>query len=410
MKPIDFMDALGDVREDFVREMLDEDDAAHGSVRGSVTNTAIPVRAEVSAEGIRETERGKPFGGILRYIVLAASAAACIAAAVGFLHLYQEGRQDIIADSMISELHIETDVAETDASAPESTTVQTTATAAAAATTASMQTEHVTAAGTAQTVTEAVVNPEMQAAAKNEKQATVKSGTTTTTVSTTTVSAVTTFPTTTTVFMTRLDVWDTDEESGVTKAKVLYDQPYLLGDVDADGEITLVDYFLARRAYEQLEKNSEQHVLDAAAYDRANLSRTLISNDPAFSIWYDRILHLALYRAYLGMPELDFAEYSRMICEYPELEHDDYESRVQKDMKKIFKYETEESGEWLNTNVIVSEAVPKPVRDFYNDAHAYDAVTQNISFVYQPRACELWSDEEFDQKMEELRAILADCK
>ena len=410
MKPIDFMDALGDVQEKYVRQMLDEDESAHesGKVGGAVLNTAFPIETVSGSESrIRRSETGRPFGGKLRYAVLLASTAACLAAVVGIMHLHQDSSENMIAESMLQELQIETGTTTATESAAKSTTAQTTASTASAAAIADAQTETVTTAGTAQTERNAAAETEMQTSVSAEKQENVKSGTTTTVVTTTTATAVTTVPATTTVFMTRVADLMTDEETGVTKCTVIYEQPYLLGDVDADGAITLLDYFLARRANYQLANESEQHILDAAAYDRANLSRTLISNDPAFSVCYSQIKYLALYRSYLGKPDLTYADYISMACEYPEMENDDYETRVQKDMKKIFRVYSDAYSSWTDENEIVSEAVPKPVRDFYNDAHYAEPYDGSENWEYHPLKLEQWSDEEFRQKMDELRAILA---
>ena len=101
MKPIEFMDALSDVREDYVMEMLDEHDPAQkdGTVGGSILHTSVPLRQDGAPT---VTVSQKPFGGAMRYLAVLASAAACVAGVVGIMHIRQTERAETAAESAAS--------------------------------------------------------------------------------------------------------------------------------------------------------------------------------------------------------------------------------------------------------------------------------------------------------------------
>ena len=103
MKPIEFMDALSDVREDYVMEMLDEHDTAQksGTVGGSILNTSVPLRQDTGAQDGAPpvTVSQKPLGGAMRYLAVLASAAACVAGVAGIMHIRQTERAETASDS-----------------------------------------------------------------------------------------------------------------------------------------------------------------------------------------------------------------------------------------------------------------------------------------------------------------------
>ncbi len=146
MKPIEFMDALSDVRADYVKEMLDEHDPAQkdGTVGGSILHTSVPLRQDGAPT---VTVSQKPFGGAMRYLAVLASAAACIAGVVGIMHIRQTERAEIAAESAASAVQEIEEVTGTD-------TVTELSAAAAATTVNAAQSAEQTAniTGTAQAV------------------------------------------------------------------------------------------------------------------------------------------------------------------------------------------------------------------------------------------------------------------
>ena len=419
MKPIEFMDALGDVREEYVRQMLDEEEssAERGKVSGAVLNTELPIAA--GADGSRRlSDAGRSFGGKLRYAALLASAAACIAAVVGIMHLRQDSSDNLIAESMLQEMQIETGTttvsesaaaAVTTSNAEAATETHTTTTKAAStgstqSVTVTTQTTVTAAGGTASGEEPAkTVNPDTTASAARTTttaEKTTTSAKTTTTISTTTTLRTTEYTTTTT--KPRED----DDPDEIEKIMDLpYEQPYLLGDVDADGDVTLIDFFLVWRA-DTIYSRTGECIIDEAAADRGNIDRILLNNDAMQSMDDSYVRDLALFRAFLGRPDLT-AEGMWQLWDEGTFVDDNYISTAYTELMSVYEEIPVDFGlPWYNGWVIVGERVPKPIRDFYNDA---------LGFVTLPGggetfALDLWTDEEFEQKMDELRTLLAQYK
>ena len=118
MKPIEFMDALSDVKENYVVEMLEEKDKTQktSKVGGFMMNTEVPLRAQGDFGTVKHrAESEKPLGGVLRYITVFASAAACIAGVVGIMHMNRADDAEIAADSAASAVQEIEEVTGTDA-------------------------------------------------------------------------------------------------------------------------------------------------------------------------------------------------------------------------------------------------------------------------------------------------------
>ena len=424
MKPIEFMDALSDIKEDYVRQMLDESDApeASGKVSGAVNTIPITVQTSTGyiSDGKKASGSDRVFGGKLRYLALIASAAACIACVAGILRLYQGGSDNsMAADSVFSEIEevkevtgtsVSTDnAAETAALTAVYTTAGTTGTVTAQpedgtkpTTAAARQTEAQTkeateAAGTkAQQTTAKAAETKTQTSASGRGTTTQKQKLTSTTGKTTTSSR-----TTTTTTETDEPVTTTTGPVFTTRKRlVTYTQSDMLGDLDLDGDITMIDYFIAARASHTWQEDESWWEIDAAAYDRGNIDRIVgdMDNDSPLSGFDAYVIReIAILRKWGGMPGLKAEEYIRS--------EDVWNTVYLIDTGDIFYniYETDENGGYSG-DVIVGTVIPKEVRDFYNDACTVEQKYYGWSYDY--RFCN-WSEAEFNQKMDELREILA---
>ena len=185
MKPLTFMDALSDVNEAYVRQMLNENDAdapagAH-KAGGAILNTPITVNTgSVSRpENGRKAGTNQPFGGKLRYLALIASAAACIAGVFGIMKLHPGSSEDSFASepqlTEIQETQTEPPVTQrTEAEAFISVTTKT-ETKPKSGTTAPVPAQ--TAAGT-QTAAQTAAQTENAAAVTEPRNTTAAAGTT----------------------------------------------------------------------------------------------------------------------------------------------------------------------------------------------------------------------------------------
>ena len=418
MKPIEFMDALSDVKENYVMEMLEEKDKTQktSKVGGFMMNTEVPLRAQGDFGTVKHrAESEKPLGGVLRYITVFASAAACIAGVVGIMHMNQTDDAEIAADSAASavqEIEEVTETAETAAvttgtaasahAVTAVTTKKTTATETAAVTTAGSSTD---AAATQKAAESAAVQAEAPAASASQPQSSMTAASTTTETlrDETTVSTTSTKPRSTPA-ETTVTVPDANRYEYRS-----YDQPYQLGDVDADREITLLDFMLAAREYFKWEETGVNGcVLDEAALDRADVdrisretlwNRVTVDRPPIQNNEYYAIRDVAILQKWLGKPEAE--------CRLAALNW--YWTDMQQIYAPLFEDDTSEGAQRTECQ-IVDERIPEEVRDFYSTLFDEELV------VYEPglswmHSYELrikdWTDEEFAQKMDELRGILA---
>lgn len=458
MKPIEFMDALSDVREDYVMEMLDEHDTAQksGTVGGSILNTSVPLRQDTDAQDGAPpvTVSQKPFGGAMRYLAVLASAAACVAGVAGIMHIRQTERAETASDSAASAVQEIEEVTGTDAVTELS--------AAAAVTTVNAaqsaeQTADIT--GTAQAVSTGTqakkVTEQTQAAGRASGTAAQKSETNAAPAQTTAKPAVTsekqpvttaapevTEAAETTVSMLTNGIHTQDEYW--TKP---YTQDALLGDIDGDGDITLIDYFRASYEY-SLQKLTllDQILMDEAAWDRGNLDRIIGDDEPDY-VWqtiklitdekgrptFDEngnlrytgtmptleekrakhmtpmsyndvtcIRDIAVLRAWGGMPDLTAEDYVQTLTDpatgwlYAE-RRDEQLSEI---LRTLYDNEMTPDSAPYTGDRLTGAQIPQAVRDFYNEANA--PYRQGSMF----RESSSWSKQEFEQKMTELRELL----
>ena len=467
MKPIDFMEALGEVQEKYVQRALD-DETENQNAAVPVMHVSSDPGKQMEFEQQAETQRKKPFFQSKHQIMeLCASAAACFALAVGFLNLHPVSDDWTMVSSeqepSVSEMQ------ESDLTQPTHSTVA--GTEAAILTSyaaADSTTDYVTAVGTAvtsataQTVT--VNTTATTAAGEPAEQVTVPSPTGTVTVprQTTTAPQRLTRPTaaTTSRYLTRPAITTTSRHAtrpmvtttdpievptetypatststgyftavpppaGTTEPdettierprettvsitryweKTTYTQPYLLGDLDKDGDVTLIDYFILYRHY----YHAVETELTTEELDRANIDRIVFGHEE----WWrgngidendidcvissedlDGIRNLALFRAFLGLPTLTAEEYIQI--DTPHYPH--YGVNME-ELNTIFEFHREPSGaQWFCEEVIVSPRIPRDVRTIYNEAMA-------SSEFGQTNVCE-WTDTVFEEKMNALRTVL----
>lgn len=144
LKTADFLTALGNINEKYVQQLLEEDAASAGSaVSAEAAGTAgasasagtVTVRMTASpgenaqpphAAGERKPGAEHPVSGIFRYIVLAASAAACIGVISMFMMMNRRNPDDLVKESVPAEVTeitaaTETTAAETDLTVPTGT-------------------------------------------------------------------------------------------------------------------------------------------------------------------------------------------------------------------------------------------------------------------------------------------------
>ena len=407
------MDALSDISEDYVRQMLDETEApgASAKVGGSVSNIPIIMNSDTGFRSDRKhtAGAGKPFGGKLRYLALAACAAACFAGVAGIMHLHQGGSEEsLVADSVMNELEIENKPAATTvseaaeavtAAAPVTSAKQTTTAASAASVSTGTLPPETTAAAAPESPASSAAAPEAPASsAAASAVVPVISGTTSAARSTTTFT--TTATTESYTVTTTIPRHDDDPDLPTVESNVPYTQTYLLGDVDADGDVTLFDYFLARQAENEYIRTGRK-IIDDAAADRACMYRNVINNDLFDSMNENIIRDLAVYRAFLGRPDLTADELDRLWFEFPSAEiGNNGLSTAQQALGSLYEATELDGGFlWFTGDAITGEMVPEPIRDFYNAAHAF---SPESGF-----ACDNWTEEEFRQKMTELRALFA---
>lgn len=414
MKPIDFMDALSDVNEKYVRQMIESADEPENSrkIGSAVLNPVKAIRTDAGFRSEREQNTGtdRPLGGKMRYIALLASAAACIAGAVGIMHLYPLTAEDsMTADSMFSEVReTQPGVLITTASAADekrTTTFTESQTTAFAVSTKAEALELRTA------VTDTGILAGTQAtsavAAEEQTDQTVSSA-----VHTTALPAETTRTTT---------AAPEDSASGNTLPNdprredheyVPFTQDALLGDVDGDGDITLLDYFWASREYYiQTPSYRNSIALDDDAIDRGNTDR-LVGDDSHLSadgrgpspISVSDIIiirNIAVFRAWLDMPDLTVSDYIQVDYSYDQhygVTHCILENEFEQ-LSTVFETFSDKKGNGYDGRHIIGAQVPEAVREFYNDAHTIPDGKTNFSFLY-------WKNSVFTQKMDELRALL----
>ena len=459
MKPIEFMDALSDVREDYVMEMLDEHDTAQkgGTVGGSILNTSVPLRQDADAQDGAQpvTVSQKPLGGAMRYLAVLASAAACVAGVVGIMHIRQTERAETASDSAASAVQEIEEVTGTDAVTELS--------AAAAVTTVNAaqsaeQTADIT--GTAQAVSTGTqtkkVTEQTQAAGRASGTAAQKSETNAAPAQTTASPAVTTSQeSVTTAAPAETQAQETTAvvySNGIHTMDELWYKPYtqdaLLGDIDGDGDITLIDYFRASYEY-SLQKLTllDQILMDEAAWDRGNLDRIIGDDEPDY-VWqtirlitdergrptfdengnlrytgtmptleekrakhmtpmsYDDVTcirDIAVLRAWGGMPDLTAEDYVQTLTDpatgwlYAE-RRDEQLSEI---LRTLYDNEMTPDSAPYTGDRLTGAQIPQAVRDFYNEANA--PYRQGSMF----RESSSWSKQEFEQKMTELRELLA---
>ena len=384
MKPIEFMDALSDVKEDYVREMLDGSEVllGHGKVKGAL-NMQLPVQTGTKSISVNTSGTDKPFGGKLRYVAVLASAAACLAGVVGIMNMRPGNSENMVAESLEEEIRI-----------AECTTVTGQTTDAAeegTATTCTSVKEHVvTVIGTG-TVIQTTATGESGATQQTEAVTTAKQ------------------PVVTTMYTTELAEQTTS--SYCTYVVDPYEQSELLGDVDADGDITLVDYLLAAREWVT---SGAYHTIDELEVDRADVVRLRkivrgsngrLESEPRIDEEdVNAIRDVALIRAYLGGKDVKCEDYVGVS------ESGDYLSKygIPEYEDALYKlcFGTDEKISlfpgWGRCRPLRGEQIPKELRDFFEDLYSYAPDDPMIH-------CNVWdwSDEEFNAKLAELRTILA---
>lgn len=390
MKPIEFMDALSDVKEDYVREMLDGSEVlpGHGKVKGAL-NMQLPVQTGTKSISVNTSGTDKPFGGKLRYVAVLASAAACLAGVVGIMNMRPGNSENMVAESLEEEIRI------------------------AECTTVTGQTTDAAEEGTATTCTsvkEYVVTV-VGTGTQIQTTATGESGTTQQTEAATTAKQ----PNVTTMYTTEFAEHTTSSYS--TYVVDPYVQSELLGDVDADGNITLVDFLLAEREWSKYFEYAEEiqpHVIDELAADRADVVRLRkivrgsngrLESEPRIDEEdVNAIRDVALIRAYLGGTDVKCEDYVGVS------ESGDYLSKygIPEYEDALYKlcFGTDEKISlfpgWGRCRPLRGEQIPKELRDFFEDLYSYVPDDPMIH-------CNVWdwSDEEFNAKLAELRTILA---
>ncbi|MBR5722240.1 MAG: hypothetical protein IKX57_01325 [Oscillospiraceae bacterium] len=399
MKPIDFMDALSDVNEKYVRQMVEaaEEPAAHRTVGSTGIRTAKPIRQETGFFSGKENGADKPFGGRMHYIALLASAAACIAGVGVIVHLYPTENEDsITADSEYSEVcetQFQTDIFQTTAYVPaEGTTAPVT---------------HTTAADPEKTEprmtgTEAAVTETGTQAAETTVQTPAGTEPTTAAKQTTAAPAETTGTTTAEPTVTTAYNLSVGEHQYVP-----FTQDALLGDVDGDGDITLLDYFWAAREYYIQQPSYRNSIaLEDDAIDRGNVDR-LVGDDSHMSadgrgpspiskadIRYIR--DIAVIREFGGLDNLTVSDYIAVDYSYERMHGET--SCVLDGSLDLLRALFEPYADGYNGQRL-GDKVPDPIREFYNEAHEIPDGQNNYSFL-------CWRNSIFVQKMDELRALL----
>lgn len=390
MKPIEFMNALSDVNDVYVREMLDEAQmpAASGGESSAVTSRIVQcgTNAQTVSGSRQKSGSENLFSSKLRYPLLIASAAACFAIFAGIMHLHHStDNHSFVADSLISEIDEIENVTGTTVST-EDTVSLTTVTAAETAdklavTTVTTLTDTKPEQTEASTATAQVTDTTPQ---PDQSTAAITSSTVTTTESTSEATIETT---------------TTDPTSATRKQTVPYTQSYLLGDIDMDGDITLIDYFIARRNWTKYNLSDEYREIDNDAFDRGNVDRVIGDTDQNSPISLDdtlAIFEIAVCRKWFGMPDMTYETYMQM-----------YEGENSEEFAKLMTsfYVFNEDG-FTDGLVLTGDTIPKEVRDFYNDAHIIEQTFSWMEGVYDFRFCN-WSQAEFDEQMDVLRQILA---
>lgn len=401
MKPLKFMDALSDINDELIRGMLNDDAGKHEVLdekkAKNEKNHSNEKSVRIDAITVRDDEEKDDktifFIGKLRYLALFVSAAACIALVIGIMRLHPgESEDSFAANSMYTEVQ-----------EPQTEPVITVITEAekmhGMETTKTEATKSSKTTAPVENQAENPVSGEgsglMTAETANEQTAEFHNSEITSKV--TKVTTVSTSTTTTTV---------PETDNARNKPGDWY-QPYtqshLLGDVDADGDITLIDYFLAAREYyvQVVMQAGGFKSLDADALDRGNVDRieengSLISlND------IDDIRYLAILRRWLGFTDMTPSEWIKITYD----EEGMFEERSSgiDDCLELFNdiYETDYEQ---NKDRIVGTMIPQAIRDFYNSAMIQVKITWNESYP----SFAFWSDMEFEQKMNELRLILSE--
>ena len=401
MKPLKFMDALSDINDELIRGMLNDDAGKHEVLdekkAKNEKNHSNEKSVRIDAITVRDDEEKDDktifFIGKLRYLALFVSAAACIALVIGIMRLHPgESEDSFAANSMYTEVQ-----------EPQTEPVITVITEAeemhSMVTTKTEATNSSKTTAPVENQTENPVSGEgaglMTAKTADEQTAEFRNSEITSKV--TKVTTVSTSTTTTTV---------PETDNARNKPGDWY-QPYtqshLLGDVDADGDITLIDYFLAAREYyvKVVMQAGGFKSLDADALDRGNVDRieengSLISlND------IDDIRYLAILRRWLGFTDMTPSEWIKITYD----EEGMFEERSSgiDDCLELFNdiYETDYEQ---NKDRIVGTMIPQAVRDFYNSAMIQVKISWNESYP----SFAFWSDVEFEQKMNELRTLLAE--
>ena len=438
MKPLEFMDALSDVNEAYVRQMLNETDAdapagAH-KTGGAILNTPITLNTgSVSRpENGRKAGTDQPFGGKQRYLALIASAAACIAGVFGIMKLHPGSSEE----SMTAEPQL-TEVQETQTEPPVTQLTEAEALISATTKTETKPKSGTTAPVTAQTVpgtaaaetgavtagTQAQTAAQAAAQTMPDETTAAPRSTTTTAKTTRTTTTTTTLPTDENGIPIRPEETETTAAAWEPIVTIPYEQPYLLGDVDTDGDITLLDFLLAAREY-YMEEVCRQAglVLDAEACDRANADRWQRPSDYAVILDHNRIPQhnlfvdyidaeairdVAIIRAFLGGPDVRCEDYISV----SETEHSWNYGMAEYEPALAQFFGAPPEGKYTSTvdvygAQIISDDVPEAFRNFYNSLytiHEFGAGWNDVEFNVGT-----WSDEEFAQKMDELRAILAE--
>ena len=431
MKPFEFMDALSDVNEAYVRQMLNETDAdapaGTHKAGGAILNIPITMTAGsgVRSDEGRRTGTDKPSGGKLRYLVLLASAAACIAGVFGIMKLYPGGSEEsMTAEPQFTEVQetqtepAVTQLTEAKAVIPVTTKTETKLKSGTTAP-VTVQTVAGTAAAETGTVTAGTqVQTSAQAAAKTKPAETTAAPRSTTTTAKTTRTT-TTEPETTVTTTTTVPQPGENEPTGCDYYQP-YTQSYLLGDVDADGDVTLIDYFLAEREYYIQDWQAPQGFtsipLDAEALDRGNVDRIMEKVRPfgasedifirLSAMDVSHIQDLAVLRLWPGLSDMTIQDLITVVYFDDQYFAVTYagENNHFDVIETIFELRQDLDGVAVVDENMVSTVIPQAVHDFYNDAMTLtDIPGEDIRY----HRFVTWSNEEFAQKMDELRAILA---